>query len=139
MTECGSENLLSCLGKESEGRFQFCVGKLCIHVGIIIFLVLLIFGSIAAGIYYKTEFFYGLARKTTKKAAMGEGLDGEYKIINKDFKAKSPVQRFVFEQINNKGGLYDSEKYAENSPYPEVLLDSTVEKLIEDNVIKKIG
>ncbi len=139
LTECRSSNLMSCLGRETGGQFQLCAGKLCVHVAIIIFLLLMLFGALLAGINYKTEFFYSLVKKTKAgEEKIEEELDGGYKITDEEFQASNPLQKFVIEQINSKG-VYNAEKYAENSPYPEVLLDSTVEGLLEKNVIKKIG
>ena len=115
-----------------------CLGSVCmsayILIGLLVAMALVVFGLFQ----YKTDMVYrliGLQRK--KKAIVKDNLDGNYSILNEKFIPANPLEAVVWVSLRRRGGAFNANDYAVESGFSEVLLKSTIEKLVEDGIIRR--
>lgn len=116
----------------------FCVGPICLSAYLLIGLFVLVLIVVFAVFQYKPDLIYRITGvKPGGQELIEDGLDGAYDIVNEKFIAKDPIEERVWDALRRRGGMFKSKDYASETGFSEVLLKSTIEELIEREIIKR--
>jgi len=116
-----------------------CLGPICVSAYILIGFLAAVAITIFALFQYKTDVVYKMiGLQKGKKTVIKDKIDGTYSILNEKFIPKDPLEAMVWNALRRRGGTFNSNDYATETGFSEVLLKSAIEKLVEHGAIKRL-
>ena len=116
-----------------------CLGPICMSAYVLIGLLAAVAIAIFALFQYKTDVVYKMiGLQKGKKTVVKDNIDGAYNIINEKFVPKDPLEAAVWNALRRRGGTFNSDDYVTETGFSEMLLKSTMEKLAERGVIRRM-